>query len=411
MRESKPTTNAAPGAVVRKNSTQFAAVCHEILDRGLHLRFTAQGQSMQPNILSGDRVLVAPAGESEIARGQVVLTEGHDGLRIHRLIGRVANGSAAITRGDAGQETDADTHQEILGHAVALERDGKHILLDRPWTPHVHGVRTLLRRVRLAGMRWLNIRSLVLLPILVLLQLLGGAAPGRAVNVTLNQTTNVSTVSPGGQIVYTNALSNNNGFQTVHNPVITQATPTNTTFVSATAPAGWSCAGVAVGGTGTVTCTDSANFPANGTANIVITVNVNAGTAGQTVINGSATVTSTTTLTGTTTDTSTVTVLSANLSLAQTAAPATVAPSGTIVFATTVTNNGASTAATPVLTFPIPANTTYQSFTSTGYTCTGVAVGGTGTLTCTATGNAANGNSVTVSVTVLVGTGVAGARS
>src|SRR5258708_5524293 len=102
MRESKPTTNAAPATAVRRNSAQIAAVGHELLDRGLHLRFTAQGQSMQPNILSGDRVLVAPADPKEVARGQVVLTEGHDGLRIHRLIGRVADGGAAITRGDAG---------------------------------------------------------------------------------------------------------------------------------------------------------------------------------------------------------------------------------------------------------------------------------------------------------------------
>jgi hypothetical protein len=57
MRESKSTKNAAPATAIRKNSAQFAALCHEILERGLHLRFTAEGQSMQPNILSGDRVL------------------------------------------------------------------------------------------------------------------------------------------------------------------------------------------------------------------------------------------------------------------------------------------------------------------------------------------------------------------
>ena len=408
MRAFKPSAVNTQEPVVRKNSAQFAAVCHELLDRGLHFRFTAQGRSMQPNILPGDQVVVAPANSADdLKPGQVVFTQSLDGLRIHRLIGRVADGGAAATRGDSGQEPDSAEQQQILGRAVAIQRDGQHISLERPWTRQLHAARAFLRRLRLAGRRRLTGSSLVLLPALIVVHLLSGATATRAVNVTIAQNPSVSTVSPGGQIVYTNTLTNNSGANTVHNPVITQATPANTTFVSASAPAGWTCAGVAAGGTGTETCTDSATFPANGTANIVITVQVNAGTAGQTVINGSTTVTSTTGLTGTTTATSTVTVLSANLSLTQTATPAAVSPGGTIVFASVITNNGASTAATPVLTFAIPTNTTYQSVTSPGYTCAGVVVGGTGTLTCTATANAANGSTATISVTVLVGAGVA----
>ena len=411
MRESKPTTNAAPATAVRKNSTQFAAVCHELLDRGLHLRFTAQGQSMQPNILSGDRVVVAPADSKEIARGQVVLTDGQDGLRIHRLIGRVADGGAAITRGDAGQEADADAHQEILGHAVALERDGEHISLDGPWAGRVHAARILLRRVWLAGRRRLTGGFLALLPTFILFQLFAGAAPVRANNVpvTITQTPSVTTVSPGGQVTYTDVLTNTNGTASTHDPVITQPIPTNTTYLSIVAPAGFTCTTGAVGGTTNVVCTDNTTFPANGTATLAVTVKVNLGVAGQTVLNAknTPTVTPAADYTVTTNITSTVTVLSADLTLAQTATPAVVAPGGTIVFANTVTNNGLSTATAPVLTFSIPANTTYQSFTSPGYTCTGVAVGGTGTLTCTAASDAANGSNATVSVTVQVESGVA----
>jgi uncharacterized repeat protein (TIGR01451 family) len=412
MRESKPTTNAAPEAAVRKNSAQFAAVCHEILNRGLHLRFTAEGQSMQPNILSGDRVLVAPASETEMAGGRVVLTEGHDGLRIHRLIGRVASGGAAITRGDAGQEAaDADMHQEILGQAIALDRNGKHISLAGLWTRRLHAARILVRKLRLAGRRRLKDGFLALVPVFILWQLFAGAAPVRAntVPVTITQTPSVATVSPGGQVTYTDVLMNTNNTASTARPVITQPIPTNTTYVSIVAPAGFTCTTGAVGTTTSVACTDSTTFPKNGTATLMVTVKVNAGVAGQTLLNANSTPTVTPAFnyTVTTNITSTVTVLSADLALTQTATPTTVAPGGTIVFANTVTNNGASTAVAPVLTFPIPGNTTYQSFTSLGYTCAGVPVGSTGTLTCTATSDAANGSSVTVSVTVLVGSGVA----
>src|ERR1700722_1963206 len=325
MRESKPTTNALPATAVRKNSTQFAAICHDLLDRGLLLRFTAKGQSIQPNIFSGDRVLVAPADPKEVAAGQVVLTEGQDGLRIHRLIGRVADGGAAITRGDAGQEADADTQQKILGMAVAVERNRREISLDRPWTRPMHAARTLLRRLLLAGKRRLTRGLLALLAAFIFFQLFAGAAPARAnkVAVTITQTPSVTTVSPGGQVTYTDVLTNTDNTASSASPVITQPIPTNTTYASIVAPAGFTCTTGAVGGTTSVKCTDSATFPANGTATLMVTVNVNAGVAGQTLLNANRTptVTPAGNYTVTTNITSTVTVLSADLALTQTATP------------------------------------------------------------------------------------------
>src|SRR5271154_3341461 len=65
----------ATKTLVREDSAQFAAMCEDLLERGLRVRFTANGQSMQPNILSGDHAVVAPASEKELSRGDVVLAQ------------------------------------------------------------------------------------------------------------------------------------------------------------------------------------------------------------------------------------------------------------------------------------------------------------------------------------------------
>ena len=216
MREAESTGTKPAKTVVRKNSAQFAAVCQELLQRGLHLRFTAHGKSMQPNILSEDQVVIAPASERELVRGQVAFAQGREGFRIHRLIRDVATGSAAITRGDAGQEQDPAAQQQILGRAIAIVRKGREISLDRPWTPRLHAARAFFRKVRMAVRRRAARGFLLCVPALILLQLLTGAAPVKAVSVTITQTPSVTTVSPGGTITYTDTLTNNSTTQTVN---------------------------------------------------------------------------------------------------------------------------------------------------------------------------------------------------
>jgi len=62
--------SAVPSAV-KKDSSQFAAICRELLQKGFSVRFTAQGESMRPNILPNDQVLVAPVPVTELKPGQV----------------------------------------------------------------------------------------------------------------------------------------------------------------------------------------------------------------------------------------------------------------------------------------------------------------------------------------------------
>jgi uncharacterized repeat protein (TIGR01451 family) len=414
MRATKSGAMGGAEAAVKKDSAQFAAICRELLHKGFSVRFTAQGESMRPNILPGDRVLVAPIGAGEVKRGQVVLAQSRESLRVHRMVARLAEGGAAITRGDAGRGDDEPT-REVLGRVTATEREGREISFEQPWMPLLHAVRTFVRKARLAGRRKFNGRFLAVVPVFILLQLFAGAEPVKAnkVAVTITQTPSVSTISPGGQVTYTDVLMNTDGTASTHIPIITQPIPTNTTFVSFVAPAGWSCTAGPVGGTTNVVCTDSSTFPASGTATMSVTVQVTAGTPGQTVlnVNNTPTVTPNAGFTVTPNITNTVTVISADLSLTQSAAPATVSPSGTITYTNSITNvtggTGGSTAAAPQLTFATPAFTTFTSASGTGYACSGLTAGATGTETCTAAGPLAAGGTSTITIVVTVNAGVA----
>ncbi len=61
-------------------------------------------------------------------------------------------------------------------------------------------------------------------------------------------------VPTASNLTYTILVANNSETPRT-NVTLTDVVPTNTTFVSATAPAGWTCTTPPVGGTGTVTCT------------------------------------------------------------------------------------------------------------------------------------------------------------
>jgi uncharacterized repeat protein (TIGR01451 family) len=390
-------------SIVKKDSSQFSAVCRELLQQGLSVRFTAQGQSMQPNILPEDQIVVAPLRDGQLGTGQVVLAQSSEGLRVHRVVQRLAEAGTAITRGDAGQQNDTPA-QVILGTVTDTVREGQEISFERPGTRFMHSARVFLRRSQLAARRVLTRSSTVILPVIVLAQLFGVIAPAKAqVPVTLSQTPSAATVNAGSNFTYTDKLTNNSFINNVNKPTIAQVIPAGTSVVTVSA-AGFTCTNTAT----LVSCVDNTNLAASSNVSITITLLVAAATPGQTVYNASnasATVTSSTNINGTTTASSIVTVQSADLALAQIAAPAVVAAGSTLTFTDVVTNNGLSAAAAPKLTFTIPANTTYQSFTSPGYTCTGVAVGATGTLTCTAAGSAASGSAVNVAITVLVGSG------
>ncbi len=112
------------------------------------------------------------------------------------------------------------------------------------------------------------------------------------VNLSATNSGAPSPVTAGANITYTQTVKNS-GPSNAATVSFTQATPANTTFVSAVTPAGWACVLPTVGLTGNITCTIATLAPAT-TANFQVVVKVNAGTAAGTIISDTATVTSVT---------------------------------------------------------------------------------------------------------------------
>ncbi len=208
-----------------------------------------------------------------------------------------------------------------------------------------------------------------------------------------------SPVSAGSNITYTQVVTNS-GPSNCNTATFTEATPANTTFVSVTPPAGWTCTGFPAS-----PCTNPSVAPGPA-ATFTVVFNVNAGTVAGTLITDTATVASATQDTNLNNNTATVVIGvagagQADMSVTNSASPNPVNAGNNITYTQTVTNGGPATATTVQLTETLPANTTAQSLNGpAGWTCN------VGTLTCTIPSLAANATA-TFTFVVKVNTSVA----
>jgi uncharacterized repeat protein (TIGR01451 family) len=403
----RPSAVPEPKTIEKRNSAQFAAVCEALLERGANVRFRAQGQSMQPNILDNDALIIAPVQQEELRRGDVALTHGEDGFRAHRVYNRNSAARNVITRGDSGQENDSAT-QAILGKVVAIERNGRTNPITESGHTAPHAFRTEIHRWKL----WLSHRlkkfasSFALFGFLAASGIFLNVSPAAAqADLTMSQTTSVSVVATGVNFTYTE-IATNNGPNAVPagTLVIYQQTPASTTFQSITIDANWTCTTPTVGNSGPIICTYKlalANGASTGADPIVITERVNAGTTADTTILNSATVTSQTVDPVPNNNTSITTVLvepvaSADLALFVTASPTPVFLSSNLTYTIQVQNLGQAAAAAVQVTDTIPMGTTFGSSSgSAGWACSGTA-----TVTCLLTGTMAQGATGTITITV-----------
>ena len=209
-------------------------------------------------------------------------------------------------------------------------------------------------------------------------------------------------VNAGQNITYTQTVTNG-GPATANAPVFTETLPANTTSVSLTGPAGWTCV------LATLTCTDTTTMAANTTANFTFVVTVNTNVAPGTTITQTDSVSSTTGDPNAGNNSASVNVLVANssdLSVTNSASPVPVLAGNNITYTQVVTNNGPSTATSASFTENTPPNTNlYQSVTApAGWACVHPAVGFAGTITCTNPTFAPGTASFTVVLQVNAGT-------
>jgi uncharacterized repeat protein (TIGR01451 family) len=209
-------------------------------------------------------------------------------------------------------------------------------------------------------------------------------------------------VAPGANVTYTITVTNA-GPSDGTGGMLSDTVPAGTTFVSLTAPAGWSCATPSVGGTGAVTCSMS-NFGV-GSEVFTLVVAVDPSAADGTVITNTATFTATSTdpAPGNESATATTTVSTdiADLSLTKTDDADPVIAGSNLTYTLTITNTGPDAATNAVLNDTLPAQTTFVSLAAAaGWTCTTPAVGATGAVSCSNPSMAAGSAAFTLVVNV-----------
>ncbi len=255
---------------VRRDSRLFKELCEALLRRGNAAQFRVNGQSMTPNLLDGDDIVVAPTNAAQLRRGDVVLAENTEGLRVHRVNSSDSYPGEMRLRSDTGLDEDAPASQ-ILGKVVVMRRGAQEQKFDTIQTRFVHPLRILARRVHAAAkLRWH--RLLVLLSGMVLLALASASflAPrvhAQTADLQLTQTTSATAVAAGSNYTYTEVVKNNTSSATVTSGTITvyMQTPANTTYQSYTGT-NWTCTNPGANGIGPIICTYNTTLASGATA-------------------------------------------------------------------------------------------------------------------------------------------------
>ncbi len=223
-------------------------------------------------------------------------------------------------------------------------------------------------------------------------------------DLVVTNTAAPGSVSAGSNVTYTQTVTNNGPAAATSGMTFTQTTPPNTTFRSITAPAGWTCGTVpAVGGTGTITCTDSGSLAVGSanTASFTLVLQVTAGTPSGTNITDTDTATAGNAVPSITTNTASATVVvananSADMAIVKTASPNPVTEGTPLTYSLAVTNNGPASATNVTVTDTLPSVMTYLSSNTTQGSCSEAG----GTVTCLL-GTMANGATATITILTL----------
>ena len=105
-----------------------------MLEKGKSIRFQAKGWSMRPFIRDGDFIVVSPVKGSSIRKGEVVFySTAENEIIVHRIIRKYKKNDriTVLIKGDAsfGPPEKVDI-QNVLGKAIAIERNGREKRLD-----------------------------------------------------------------------------------------------------------------------------------------------------------------------------------------------------------------------------------------------------------------------------------------
>ena len=194
-----------------------------------------------------------------------------------------------------------------------------------------------------------------------------------------------SQVPPDSDITYTITVTNGGPSNAV-DATVSDTLPGNMTFVSVSAPAGWTCSSPAPGAGGTVSCSNPSLAPNAGEI-FTLVGHVPPGTPAGTIYNNTASV-STTSFdpneenNSSSTSTS-VTEPSADMGVTKLADANEVLAGSNVTFTIQVVNGGPNNAINATLNDTLPGNMTFVSLSApAGWTCSTPAPGSGGTISC-----------------------------
>ena len=225
-------------------------------------------------------------------------------------------------------------------------------------------------------------------------------------DLAVTKTDTPDPAAAGGDLTYT-ITTTDAGPSSAWGATMTDTLPPGTTFVSLSQSDGsaWSCATPAVGGTGTVSCTQAV-FPTGELHTFNLVVRVDPTVTPGTVIGNTASVGATSSTDPNSGDnsasTTTTVVAGPDLKVTKDDTPDPVTAGTDLTYTMTATNQGSAPAQNATLTDPLPANTAFVSIAApAGWSCSTPPVGATGTVSCTI-GSLAAGASGSFTVVVHV---------
>lgn len=228
-------------------------------------------------------------------------------------------------------------------------------------------------------------------------------------DVALSTAATPPTVYAGNDITYTQTVSNN-GPAAAAGVAFTEATPTNTTFQSVSAPAGWTCTPPAVGATGTITCNDPANLNSGTSANIVVVLNVPSSVAIGT-ITATSSVSATTSDPNSANNSTTVTTnvnVACDLSVTNAGTPSPVAVNANITYTQVISNLGPSNCSGSTFSEATPNNSTFVSVAVVNAGGATWSCPSSAPVACTASSSIPPGSTGTITAIYKVNAGTAG---
>ena len=221
--------------------------------------------------------------------------------------------------------------------------------------------------------------------------------PAVGADLGVNKVSSPDPVAPDSDVTYTITVING-GPETADEAALNDALPAGMTFVSLSAPAGWTCSTPAPGAGGSVSCTNP--VLAIGSEDVFTLVgHVPAGTPGGTIFTNTAFISSGTFDPNKENDSSsavnTVAGPTADMAVFKQASADEVLADSNVTYTIQVANGGPTNAANATLNDTLPGTMTFVSLSSpSGWTCSTPAPGAGGTISCSNPSLAPNGSDV-----------------